>query len=95
MIAGLQHRRIRSSSIFDGLSLVCHDGAVEINYPNRIHDYARAAAFAQSAGLDVIPGVADGWRLQYSGSEGIFRHDVKAFFAQLTYAPAGSTPRRA
>lgn len=76
-----------SSSVFDGLSLVIREGLVEINYPNRIHDYARAVAFAQSAGLDVVPGAADGWRLEYSNAAGVFRRDVKAFFAQLNDLP--------
>lgn len=60
---------------------------MEISYPSRIHDYARAAAFVQSGEVEIAPGEGESWQLRYAAAEGEFPHDVKAFFARLNNFP--------
>lgn len=81
-----------SSSIFDGLSLSLRDGIVEISYPDRIHDYARAAAFAQGGELEVTRGPAENWLLRYPAAAHDYPRHVKAFFAQLNHLPPPFPP---
>jgi hypothetical protein len=69
------------------LSLSHRDGVVEIAYPNRIHDYARAAAFVQQGIIDVAPGAADDWRMRFAAVAGEFPDEVKMFFSRLNNNP--------
>jgi len=75
-----------SPSVFSGLSLQGADEALELSYPQRIHDAGRAARIGQAFDLRVEPGEG-AWTVR-----GARWRALKPFFAHLNASPQPYPP---
>ena len=80
-------RPLTASSIFSGLSLSRINGAIEICYPNRVHDTGRATLIGRAHGIEIHAAGNEHWMVRHPAAAEEFPQALKSFFANLNDLP--------